>query len=118
MVQEQQAVRFRPDRAGLTAVIVLFLGTLPLGLTNPWLALLFLVPAGALVWTLRARVVGDADGLSVCNGLGVRRLAWDDVDRFEVPKRGWVVLHPHTGRAVRLSALPRRDLPRLLAVAG
>lgn len=113
MVQAQ-AVRFRPDRTGLTAVAVLFLGTIPLGLASPWFAPLFLVPLAALVWTLRARVVADGAGLSVCNGLGVLRVAWADVDRFEVPKRGWVVLHPLQGKAVRLSALQRRDLPTLL----
>jgi hypothetical protein len=109
-----ERAQFRPDRTGLTAVGVLFLGTVPLGLASAWFAPLFLLPLAATVWVLRARVVGDADGVVVCNGLGVRRVAWAEVDRFEVPKRGWIVLHPLSGRAARLSALTRRDLPKLL----
>jgi hypothetical protein len=111
------SVECSPDRTTLTAVGVLFLGALPLGLTNPWLAPVLLVPVAALVWVLRARVTADQQHLEVCNGLGVRRISWTDVDRLDLPKRGPVVLHETTGRATRLTALPRRSVGALVGVS-
>jgi hypothetical protein len=109
-------VGFKPERTTLAVVLVLLLGGLPLALSSPLLAPVLLVPVGALVWVLRARVVATREGLEVCNGLTVRRVRWEDVDRFERPRRGAVVLHTTAGRAVRLTALQPRDLPRLVAV--
>jgi hypothetical protein len=96
---------------------VLFLGSLPLGLASPLLAPVFLVPLAALVWVLRARVSADSQRIEVCNGLLVRRVPWTAVDRFEVQQRGPVVLHELDGRTTRLTALPKRSLPQLLAVS-
>ena len=109
-------VRFGPERTTLAVVLVAALGSLPLGLSSPYLAPVLVLPVLATVWVLRARVVAARIGLEVCNGLGVRRFRWEDVDRFDVPLRGPVVLQPTTGRAVRLTALPRRELRRLLEV--
>ena len=107
---------FRPDRTAVTAVAVFFLGTLYLALTGPWFALLLVLPLASLVWTLRARVVADAEGLLVCNGLGAHRVRWEQVDSFEVHKRRPVVLHRTDGGTTLLTALPRQDLRRLVAV--
>jgi hypothetical protein len=107
---------FRPDRTAVTAVAVFFLGTLYLALTGPWFALLLVLPVGSLVWTLRARVVADTDGLLVCNGLGRRRVRWDEVESFEVHKRRPVVLRRTDGGRTLLTALPRQELRRLVAV--
>ena len=111
-----QPVRIRPERVTLTVVVVLLLGTLPLALTGPWTSPLLLVPVAALVWVLRARVIATTAGLEVCNGLLVRRVPWTDVAAFDVPKRGPVVLRTTAGRRLRLLALNRRDLPRVLEV--
>ena len=113
-----QPVRIRPERVTLAVVAVLFLGTLPLGLSAPWTAPLLLVPLAALVWVLRARVVAAPEGLEVCNGLGVRRVRWDEVAAFDVPKQGPVVLRTTGGRRLRMTALNRRDLPRVLEVGA
>jgi hypothetical protein len=111
-----ERVQFRPDRAAVTAVGVFFLSTLYLALAGPWFAPLLLVPVACLVWTLRARVVADADGLEVCNGLGSHRYRWEQVDTFEVRKRRPVVLRRTDGGTTLLTALPRQDLRRLVAV--
>ena len=111
------AVRVRPERMTLAAVLVMTLGSLPLALSSPYLAWLLLVPLAALVWVLRARVVADESELEVCNGLAVRRVAWGDVAGFTVPERGPVRLLRHGGRPLLLTALNRRELPRLLAVS-
>ncbi|MCW2585730.1 MAG: chemotaxis protein CheW [Frankiales bacterium] len=109
-----EKVQVRPERTTLAVVLVAFLGALPLGLSSPWLAPALLVPLAALVWVLRARVVAAAAGLEICNGLRVRRFGWDEVAGFEVPDRGPVKLLLTSGQALRLSALSRRDLPRVL----
>lgn len=106
---------FRPDRSAVTAVAVFFLGTLYLALTGPWFVLLLALPLAALVWTLRARVVADDDGLLVCNGLASHRVRWDQVDAFEAHRRRPVVLRRTDGGTLLLTALPRQDLRRLVA---
>ena len=108
-------VRVRPERTTLAAVVVMTLGSLPLALSSPYLAWVLLVPVGALVWVLRARVVADHESLEVCNGLGVRRIAWDEVSGFKVPERGPVRLLRHGERPLVLTTVHRRELPRLLA---
>jgi hypothetical protein len=111
-----EPVLLRPERTTLAAVVVLALGSLPLALSSPYLVALLLVPVGALVWVLRARVVADAVGLEVCNGLGVRRVPWEQVAGFKVPEHGPVTLLRHGAPRIRLTALNRRELPRVLAV--
>lgn len=109
-------VRFGPDRTTLAVVVVMALGALPLGLASPYLAPVLLLPVLAAVWVLRARVVAAEIGLEVCNGLGVRRFRWQDVAGFDIPERGPVLLLPTHGRPLRLTALPRRELTRLLEI--
>ena len=111
------SVKLRPERTTLPAVLVMTLGSLPLALSSPYLAVVLLVPLAALVWALRARVVADSTSLEVCNGLAVRRIAWDDVAGFQVPDHGPVKLLRHGQGPLRLTAVSRRQLPGLLAVA-
>jgi hypothetical protein len=113
-----QNVAFRPDRTSYAVCVVLFLGSLPLALSSPWLSVAFLLPLASFVWVARARVVADGTGLQVCNGLGVHRLPWSDVVAFDVPRRGPVVLRRTAGGPLRLTALARTDLPALLAVGS
>ncbi len=110
-------IRFGPERTTLAVVLVVALGSLPVGLSSPWLAPVFLLPVGATVWVLRARVVAATIGLEVCNGLRVRRFRWQDVAGFDVPHRGPVKLLPEHGRPLRLTALPRHELRRLLELS-
>jgi len=110
-------VTVRPERTTLAVVLVMLLGALPLTLSAWFLAPLLLVPVGAFGWVLRARVTATSTGLEVSNGLGTRRVAWEDVDGFHVPDRGPVVLLLRGGHRVRLTTVHRRDLPRLLAVS-
>lgn len=109
-------VRFGPERTTLAVVVVMALGAIPLALSSPFLAPILLVPVAAATWVLRARVVAADIGLEVCNGLGVRRFRWQDVAGFDVPRRGPVVLLPTEGKRLRLTALPRHDLTRLLEI--
>lgn len=118
MTEDVTAVRFAPERTTLAVVLVAAMGALPLGLSSVWFAPLLLLPILAAVWIFRARVVADARGLVVCNGLRVRRLSWPDVSGFQVRPRRPVQLLPNVGSPLRLTALSKRDLPKLLAVSA
>lgn len=110
-------VRFGPERIALLPVMVFLLGSLPIATSSAALLPLLLLPLACAVWVLRARVLVIPLGVEVCNGLGVHRVAWSDVEGFDVPARGPVRLLRRGGRPLLLTALPRRDLPRLLALA-
>ena len=113
-----ERTRFGPERIALLPVTVFLLGTLPVATSSRWLLWLLLIPLGCAVWVLRARVVAIPLGVEVCNGLAAHRVAWDDVEGFDVPRRGPVRLLRREGRPLLLTALPRRQLPQLLAVGG
>jgi len=109
-------VRLGPDRISLIPVVFFLLGSLPLAASSPWLVWVLLLPLGCAVWVLRARVVAIPVGVEVCNGLRASRVAWTDVTGVDVPRRGPLRLLRSTGRPLLMTALARRDLPRLLAV--
>jgi uncharacterized membrane protein len=75
-----------------------------------------LLPVLAAVWVLRAGVRVTPEALEVGNGLRRRRVPWHDVEGFDVPRRGPVRLL-HGGARTPVLALPRRELPQLLAAA-
>ena len=108
--------RFGPQRIGLVPVTFFLLGSLPVATSTPLLTWVLLAPLACGVWVLRARVVAAPVGVEVCNGLGVRRLAWSQVEGFDVPRRGPVRLLRSGGRPLLLTALPRRELPQLVEV--
>jgi len=110
-------VSLRPERTLLAVVLVMLVGALPLAFSSSWLLPVLVVPVGVLVWVLRARVEADVSRLVVCNGLGERSVAWDEVRGFEVPRRGPVRLLRDGARPLRLTAVTRRDLPRLMEVS-
>lgn len=109
-------VRFGPERITLLPVLVFFAGSLPVAASSPWLTWVLLLPVACAVWVVRARVVAIPVGVEVCNGLRAHRVAWDDVEGVDVPRRGPVRLLRRHGRPLRMTALSRRDLPLLLAV--
>ncbi len=113
---DDQRVRFGPERIALLPVMVFFLGSLPIAGSRSWLNGIVLIPLACAVWVLRAGVVAIPVGVEVCNGLRAHRVAWADVDGFAVPRRGPVRLLRREGRPLAMTAMPRRDLPRLLAV--
>ena len=110
-------VVLRPDRTFLAVVVVMAVAALPLALSSPWLLPLLLLPFLTLVWVLRARVASDGAQLVVCNGLGSTNVAWPAVQGFQVPPKGSVRLLREGHKPLRMSAVTRRELPRLLEAA-
>ena len=111
-----QRVRYGPEKIALLPVLVFLIGTVPLATSSRAFSWLLLLPVAATVWVLRARVEADEAQLRVCNGLGTRTYSWSSVQGFDVPRVGPVRMLLPTGR-VALTALPRRDLRRLLRQA-
>ena len=111
-------VVLRTERGTLFVAIVFLLGALPLATSHVALLPLLALPVGCLVWLRRARVVADRTGLTICNGWRTRRVAWTDVQGFDLsgPRRIRLLEAGHEPRA--LAGLQRRDLPRLLAVSA
>lgn len=116
-IRPVERVRFGPQKIALVPVAVALFGALPLATSSPLLAWLVLLPLAAAVWVLRARVVAEGDRLEVCNGLGRRTVAWDEVEGIDVPRYAPVRLLLTGGRRVALTALGRPDVRRLLALA-
>jgi hypothetical protein len=107
--------RFGPTPLALLPLLMVGVGTVAVAAWPPlrWLPVLPLVAA---VWVLRARVVVTPEGLDVGNGLRRRRVPWDRVEGFDLPRRGPVrLLEP--GRRTALTAVPRHEVPRLLRAA-
>jgi hypothetical protein len=108
--------RFGPVPILLFPLSLAFLGALPLAASISWLSWVLLLPVLAAVWVLRAGVRVTPGALVVGNGARRRQVRWDDVQGFDVPRRGPVRLL-HSGGRTPLLALPRRELPQLLAAA-
>ncbi|MDP9433907.1 MAG: PH domain-containing protein [Actinomycetota bacterium] len=110
-------VRFGPERLSLLPVLVLLMGALPLAASAAALQPLLLVPLACAVWVLRARVVVRPQELEVCNGLGVTRLPWEQVEGYDVARLGPVrgpVRVLTRGRRVPLTAVPPQRLGDLV----
>jgi hypothetical protein len=108
--------RFGPEPIVLFPLLIALLGAVPAAATWPALSWVLLLPVLGAVWVLRAKVLVRPEALVVCNGLRRQRVPWSDVDGFDVPRRGFVRLL-HAGRRTRLTAVPRRELGRLVAAA-
>lgn len=113
-----QTRRYAPDRSSLFPALLFGLGALPIAASDPALVWVLLLPVAPLVWVLRARVLADSDGVEVCNGLGRRRYAWDQVTGFDVPRRGVVRMLLLGGSRVPLSTVSRRQLRSLIELGG
>lgn len=109
-------VRFGPERVALLGVVIVAAAAIPAAATWRPVAWLLLLLVPAAVWVLRARVVVSPDGLEVCNGVLRRRVPWDGVEGFDVPRHGPVRL-VHGGRRTVLTAVPHRDARRLVSAA-
>jgi Bacterial PH domain len=100
----------------LFALALAFCAT-PVAFGAPFLWLIYLVPVGIIVWTLRTRTVADAEGLRVRRLMGGRRVTWDDVSALRLDdRRVWAVLDD--GEELALPAVRVRDLPVLAQASG
>jgi Bacterial PH domain len=95
----------------------------PVALAAPYLWLIYLVPVGIIVWTLRVRTVADAETVAVRRVVGGRRVPWSEIKsvhlgRARNPGTARVSAMLSDGSELTLPAVHVRDLPRLAAVSG
>jgi hypothetical protein len=85
----------------------------PVAFGAPYLWLVYLVPIGIVVWTLRTRTVVDAEGLRVRRVVGGRRVPWEAVSGLRLDGRSRVHAVLDGGGELALPAVRVRDLHAL-----
>jgi len=114
---------FRPSSLQVLGALAIAFCATPFALGAPLFFLVYLVPIGLVVWTLRVRTVADPEALTIRRVLGGRRVPWSEISSLRLV-RG----RRHTGSRVSavltdgaelpLPAVTVRDLPQLAAVSG
>jgi len=122
-----ERARFRYNVSICLAGILAFLGAIPVATVGFGhedvpayayvLLLILLVPLAVAVWGWRAGTDADANGLRIRALISSRRIPWADVAFFG-PRRRRVYAQLTDGRAIKLAAVGRADLPRLVAASG
>jgi Bacterial PH domain len=109
----------------LVVLVALTLGVCatPVAFAAPYLWLVYLIPLGIIVWTLRVRTVADAEAVAVRRVVGGRRVPWSEITsvhlgRARNPGFARVSAVLNDGSELALPAVHVRDLPRLAAVSG
>jgi hypothetical protein len=104
----------------LTVLFALFfaLCATPVAIGAPWLWLVYLLPAGIVVWTLRTRTVADTEGLSVRRVVGDRRVPWEAVQALRLDRKSGIRAVLADGGELPLPAVHVRDLHRLALASG
>ena len=110
-------LRVRIPRVNLFAVVVAAICTLPLAFASPWLAIVWLLPLGGLLYVLRTGVDADSDGVTARTMLRSRRLSWDDIAGLRI-RRARIAAVLRDGSAVRLPVLRPRHLSLLASASG
>ncbi len=90
----------------------------PVAFGAPYLWLVYLVPEGIIVWTLRTRTVADAEGLRVRRLVGGRRVPWEAVSGLRLDDRSRVHAVLDGGEELALPAVHVRDLHVLALASG
>ena len=95
----------------------------PVAWAAPYLWLVYLIPVGIVVWTLRVRTVADPETVAVRRVVGGRRVPWSEITsvhlgRARNPGQARISAVLADGSELALPAVHVRDLPRLAAVSG
>jgi hypothetical protein len=109
---------FRVSPLVVLFALALALCATPVAFGAPFLWMVYLVPVGIVVWTLRTRTVADAEGLRVRRLVGSRRVSWDDVTALRLDDRSRVRAVLAGGGELALPAVRVRDLHVLALASG
>lgn len=122
-----ERARFRYNVSISLAGVLAFIGAIPIATVGFGhegtpayayvLLLILLIPIAVAVWGWRAGTDADASGLRVRALFGSRQIPWNDVALL-APQGRRVYAQLSDGRAVRLAAVSRADLPRLIGASG
>jgi hypothetical protein len=102
-------VVFRVSPLVVLVALTLVVCATPFAFAAPYFWLIYLVPIGIIVWTLRVRTTVDPESVAVRQVFGGRRVPWTQISSLRLRDRGRVnaVLTVHV-----------RDLPQLAAASG
>ncbi|MGW5052070.1 PH domain-containing protein [Actinokineospora sp. NPDC004072] len=121
-MSEQQQIPsrlvFRVPQVAILAALLVAVCVTPMAIALPVLALLYLFPAGAIVWIVRTRTVADATGLTVRQVFGGAVLPWDDLKGLLLSPKGTVTALRKDDSRVPLPSVRTRHLPALALISG
>jgi Bacterial PH domain len=100
----------------MVAAVIAFVSALPLAGTMWQLTPILLIPALIFVWAWRAGTDVYAHELRVKALFGSTRVPWDRITELAPDSRGHVSALLDNGNVIRLTAIDRSNLPRVLAV--
>jgi hypothetical protein len=114
---------FRISPLVVLVALTLAVCATPVAFAAPFLWLVYLVPLGIIVWTMRVRTVVDPETVAVRRLVGGRRVPWSEITsvhlgRARNPGTARVSAVLSDGSELALPAVHVRDLPRLAAVSG
>lgn len=114
---------FRISPLVVLAALTFAVCATPVAFAAPFLWLVYLIPVGIIVWTLRVRTVADPEAVAVRRVVGGRRVPWSEITsvhlgRARNPGAARVSAVLDDGSELALPAVHLRDLPRLAAVSG
>ncbi|OLT23033.1 hypothetical protein BJF78_32525 [Pseudonocardia sp. CNS-139] len=115
---ERRPVVFRVSPLVILVALTLVVCATPFAFGAPFLWLIYLVPVGIIVWTVRVRTTVDGESVAVRRVLGGRRVPWTQISSLRLRDRGRVSAVLTDGAELPLPAVHIRDLPQLAAASG
>lgn len=112
------SVVFRTSPLTILVALAFAVCATPVAFAAPYLWLVYLVPIGMIVWTLRVRTVVDAEALTVRRVVGGRRVPWSQISSLRLGDRSRVRAVLSDGNELPLRCVHVRDLPQLAAASG
>ena len=90
----------------------------PVAWAGPYLWLIYLVPIGIILWTLRVRTTVNPSAVTVRRLVGRRSVPWTQISSLRLRDRARVSAVLSDGAELPLPAVHVRDLPQLAAASG
>lgn len=113
-----EKVVFRIPRSAYVAIAFIAMCCTFVSFAAPWLNIVYLLPVGAIVYTVRTRTEVDADRI-VVHTVGSRTIVpWSAVTSLHVADRGWVRVVRADGLGeIALPSVRTRHLPALSLIS-
>jgi hypothetical protein len=118
MTDRSTRTLFRSSPLTVLAALALAVCATPFAAAAPLLWLVYLIPLGIIVWTLRVRTEVDPGAVTVRRVLGRRRVPWSEISSLRLGDRARVSAVLTDGSELPLPAVHVRDLPQLAAASG
>jgi hypothetical protein len=109
---------FRMPRTAIVAAVIAMISGTPFAWSSPYLATVYLVPIGFIVWMLRNQTTVDEDGLAARSTFGTKVIRWDELKGLALTGRAKVRAVLADEPKVALPGVRTRHLPVLAAFSG